>query len=184
MSTKLSGVDNRSTTASSHLSNALILKLGTPLMVGVAFKGMYGDQLHTWRAVFALPFALCAAFFLSLAVVQVREGRIRYRRFVRWVAIDPADVVSSGTVWPPFIGYVRLSRGLPRWRRLYFVLDPNLHSNPFRPGEYAILNCFKGFRGSIPQRVTSSRPDHQRIPHRWSISAATGVSISLLWDLS
>lgn len=177
----MKGIDSRSKVSSSHRSNGLMLRVGVPLMVGGAFSGLYGDQLRTWRVVFALPFALCAAFFLSLAVVQLRDGKLRYRRLFRWMTINPAEIVASGRVWPPFIGYIRLSRTVAPWGRLYFVLDPKLRSNPFRRGEYAILNYLEQCRGAMPQREAPSRGQNRRpVNHRFWVSAAVGFAVSLM----
>src|ERR1700729_1597490 len=68
-------------------------------------------------------FFVASFFFASLAVVEVRDGKLRYRRFLRWTEIPREQVVAGGTVWPPFIGYICLRAFAPPWGRLYFVLD-------------------------------------------------------------
>jgi hypothetical protein len=93
--------------------------------------------------------ALAAAFGLSLAVVDVRDGKIRYRRFFAWVSLDLADIVSSGTTWEPFIGYIRLN---------YSMAQAVLRSRPqpavrlFRRGDFAILEFLKRHEACLPTR--------------------------------
>jgi len=58
----------------------------------------------TWKLVFDIPVFLLLAFFLSLAVVRVRDGKLYYRRFLRWREIKKCEAQSSGALWPPFIG--------------------------------------------------------------------------------
>jgi hypothetical protein len=123
----------------SRAGPVFVIKVYAPVILSVGLIGSLGSGWVVGRLLFDLPMALAVAFLLSLARVDVRDRRIRYRRFFKWVNLDPAEIVSSGATWPPFIGYIRLSRYLFPWRKLYFVLDRNRASNPFRR-DYALLN--------------------------------------------
>jgi hypothetical protein len=60
---------------------------------------------------------------MSLAVVRIRDGAVEYRRLLRWRRLPRTEVISSGVIWSPFIGYLRLQRPQPPWGRLLFILD-------------------------------------------------------------
>jgi hypothetical protein len=115
-----------STELSSNTGPVFLIKLYAPLILSTALIG--------WWEMLRSRGDLAVAFHLSLALVEVRGGQIRYRRFFKWVSLDPAQIISSGTTWPPFIGYIRLNRYLFPRRKLYFVLDRNRASNPFGEG--------------------------------------------------
>ena len=51
-----------------------------------------------------------AALNWLVAEVRYEHNILSYRRLGSWRTIDRREVVSSGLVWPPFIGYVRSSR--------------------------------------------------------------------------
>ena len=126
----------------------------------LAASWAFGIQWRSWRLLFDLPFAVAGFFHLSLAVVEVKDGALGYRRFLRWTALDRAEVVSCGLIWPPFIGYIKLNHFVPPWGRLYFVLDRNAASNPFRRGEYPLVRYINGEaappKGHPPESRTTS----------------------------
>jgi hypothetical protein len=126
----------------SHQPNVILIKyLGSIFwLIAVA---LWLKDTSGWRLVLVLPLVLLLCFHLTLAVVEFRGGALCYRRFLRWKVITCDEVVSSGLVWAPFIGFIRLNRFLPPWSRLYFVLDPNLESNPFRRADFAVLRLLK-----------------------------------------
>jgi hypothetical protein len=157
----------------SDMGRALIMKVCAPLVLSAGIFTALGSEGLAARIRIEIPFSLLVAFHLSLAVVRIRDGSIWYRRWLKWVPIDPADVVSSGVTWPSFIGYVRLRRFLFPWGRLYFVLDPNLQPNPFRRGDYAILNFVR--HGQLP-RSDAPKSNAGRQPLAWAKLGAAGLA--------
>lgn len=111
-------------------------------MLASAF-GVFGQNIYNWRFLFAAPLIVAALFGASIATLEVRNGLIRFRRFLRWTAITDEDIESAGVVWPPLFGYLSLNRYVFPWGRIYFALDENLNSNPFRRGEYPLLRYLK-----------------------------------------
>jgi hypothetical protein len=63
---------------------------------------------------------------------------------------------------PPAIGSIRLKRLLFPWGRLYFALDANLSANPFRQGDYALLNYIRDNKEPIPEDRDSGKPDRAK----------------------
>jgi hypothetical protein len=114
-------------------------KYYVPLIL-IAFSiGMFSGEFVTRRLLVICPIILAAVFFLSLAIIEVNSGVLRYRRFLKWIPIDESEVRGSGVSWPGVIGYIRLSRYVVPWRRLYFVLDDGPGRNPFARGDSFLL---------------------------------------------
>ncbi len=137
-------VDLESTSVRSHRLNTGLLKLWAPCLWLAAAALFASGGPFRWRLALAVPPLGLAAFYLSLAVVQLNNGVLRYRRFLDWTTLDRDDVVSSGRALHPLVGYMRLKRFLLPWGRLYFVLDPSLDPNPFHRGDYTLLRHLKG----------------------------------------
>jgi hypothetical protein len=80
---------------------------------------------HHWeQLVFLVPFFLLSLFRASLAVVEVENEGIRYRRLSVWRQLSFDEVTSCGPSKAGLeIGYIRLKRFLWPWRNLYFILD-------------------------------------------------------------
>jgi len=117
----------------------LIVKCWGPLIWVIGALGVFGADFPTWRFLPALPLLLLAVFHLSVAVVELRGGIIRYRRLFKWAEIQSEEVLSARPVWPPLIGSIKLKKFVFPWGRLYFVLDKNRESNPFRRGLFPLL---------------------------------------------
>ena len=172
--------DSETTNLESDGSTVLSIKYVTPcfwLATGVIF----GCKSHGWRVLFALLPVMAASFQFSLAVVQVHDGVLRYRRLVQWRTIRRSDVVSCGVIWPPFIGYIRLSHLVAPWGRVYFVLDRNLRLNPLRRAEFAMLRYIRGEPARPPDRVQESGAAGDRETHLKLVAAgAAGALVTLL----
>lgn len=123
----------------SDSATALLVKYFGSLIWGIGAIGVFGADFPTWRFLPALPLLLLAAFQVSLAVVEVRDGVIRYRRFFKWAEVQPEEVLNARLLWPPFVGSIKLKKFVLPWGRLYFVLDKNKESNPFRRGEFPLV---------------------------------------------
>ena len=136
-----------------------VAKFLLPLICLVPAIGFVSEGID-WRYLFALPFLLLSFFGASLAVVEVIEDRIRFRRTLKWHELDPNRVLWAKPVWPPFIGCIKLRKAILAWGRLYFVLDKNTESNPFRRGEFPILRYLnsekftKPGQTSVPPSIT------------------------------
>lgn len=163
----------------SHSEAAIWLKLFVPMMLLAGGLGIFGKYVFTWRIVFILPFLLAAWFLVTLAIVQVRGGTLRYRRLFTWTNLEFPEVLASGQRWG--LGYVRLKRFVFPWGRLYFVLDRNLNSNPFQPGDYALLRHLRRERVLVEDATPSSRSDDDRMRRVKLVSVgAVGAVVSLL----
>jgi hypothetical protein len=93
----------------------------------------FGATFVFWSAgfrwaqlIFLIPLILGIVFYASLAVLQIPDGTIRYRRLFRWKKLAYDEIVEPGISWAIFgIGYVRLKHFLFSVGKLYFVLDQN-----------------------------------------------------------
>ena len=110
----------------SHPSSVFVLNYYAPII-------LFGGTLVFWSVGFRwaqlivlVPLILGMLFYTSLAVLQIPDGTIRYRRLHRWRKLTYDEVVECGISWGiSGIGYVRLKRFLFPWGKLYFVLDQN-----------------------------------------------------------
>jgi hypothetical protein len=123
-----------------------IVKYWASLIWVAVALGVFTADFPTWRSVFTIVPVLFAAFHASLAVVEVRDGVIRYRRLYKWNEISPSEVLAAKIVWPPFIGRIKLKNVVFPWGKLYFVLDKNTQSNPFRRGEFPLVIYLNGHK--------------------------------------
>ena len=170
----------------SDIGSAFIVKGWAALLILTPAILMLKDAAGRLDAVTFL-FFLAAFFFASLAIVEVHDGKLRYRRFLRWIEVPREQVVSGGTVWPPLVGYIRLNSYALPWGRIYFVLDENINPKPFHRGEYAILQYLNGapyhMRGDAPSRVAQPQPRYER---RWQpyLRLAAGFVGGLLAHLT
>jgi len=108
----------------SSSSNVWLLKFWAPLFWLIWTVALFKDDVFSIRIVGCIPFVLAFVFHMSLAVVRIREGAVQYRTFLRWKSLPRMEVVSSGVIWSPFIGFLRLQKPRLLWGRLFFVLDP------------------------------------------------------------
>jgi hypothetical protein len=118
---------------------------------------LFGKELLTWRLLLALPFFLTAVFHITLAVVELRDAGLFYKRSRNWVRIRREEMISVGSLrsplWSPFIGYVRLNHFLFPWGMLYFVLDQKLPIEGSRDFDHKLLRHLKNWiisRGPRP----------------------------------
>jgi hypothetical protein len=124
-------------------NNVILAKFWVPIICMVGAFGVFGENLRTWRFLFAAPFIIAALFWASIAILEVRSGVLRYRRFFKWTTIPLEDIVAAGVAWRQFIGYIRLNRYVFPWGRLYFALDPSYEMNPFRRSDYGLLRYLR-----------------------------------------
>ncbi|MGO4883238.1 MAG: hypothetical protein ACLP59_20820 [Bryobacteraceae bacterium] len=125
-------------------------------------SGLVSNWWRDWGLLLGLPLAVAGFFQLSLATVEVRDGVLRYRRFVKWTIIPPADVVSCGVLMEPITGYIKLRRSVPPWARLYFVLDRPHPYDIFRKPEHPLLSYIAG--EPMPQSPPESTAASTRAP--------------------
>lgn len=127
----------------SQPTNIFLAKFWGPLICIGATLGIFGEDFFSWRFLFASPFIIAALFGASIAILEVRNGVLRYRRFFKWTTIRDDEIVAAGVVWHPFIGHLCLNRFIFPWGRVYFALDENLDVNPFRRGDYLLLRYLR-----------------------------------------
>lgn len=165
----------------SHRLNAALLKFWAPLLWLAPAATLSFSHLSARRLLMCLPSALAAVFYMSLAIVRLDNGVLRYRRFLAWTTLPRGEILSGGTSWHPLIGYIRLKHLVFPWGRLYFVLDPNLNTKPFRRGDYALLHHLRGEAdhqqdGSPPASAARNRSVELKLV----AAGLIGVVVSLL----
>jgi hypothetical protein len=90
--------------------------------------------------------------------------------------------LSAGLAWHPIIGYVRLSRFMLPWGRLYFVLDQNLRNNPLRRGEYGLLRILSGQYNSQEQSSSELPMAEERLLRlKLVVACLAGAVLSFIW---
>ena len=176
--------DPQRTTIQSQSEAAIWLKFVVPAMLVAGSVGIFGKNALTWRFVFVIPFVALAFFLLSLGIVRISNGTVRYRRFFRWTTIGANEVVDRGLVWPGVIGYVRLNHRVRPWGRLYIVLDESFPSSPFPGGGHALLKHLGG-RGVPQQDESSTTGNARRFPSNLVslIAGFAGILFYLVWRL-
>ena len=112
---------------------------------------VFEQQVFRWvHLIFLFPMLVLTSFYATLAVVEVSNEAIRYRRISRWRDVSFDEVRSCGRSSVGVgIGYLRLKRLLWPWGRLYFTLDDpsakgigvigfireRIHSDPMSNGD-------------------------------------------------
>jgi hypothetical protein len=127
-------------TLSSKPENVFLAKLWGPLICVVGSLLVFGRDFSSLDFLLAFPFLLAALFGAFLAILEVRDGVLYYRRLLKWTALQDSEIVSGRVEWPPVIGSVRLNKFMFPWGKLYFVLDASSDPNPFHRSEYPLLH--------------------------------------------
>lgn len=134
----------------SRLSYVVFAKIWGTILCGSASLLILLGGFSNRGWLLALPFLVGAFFAGSIAIVQVRNGAVYYKRLFRWTIIPESQIMDARVEWPRAIGSLRLKRFLFPWGRLYFVLDSATDPNPFREGTYPLLRLLN--KKSIPQK--------------------------------
>jgi hypothetical protein len=159
----------------------VVVKFWGALIWGGGGLAIFGEDFRTWRFVFVLPFLLLAAFHLSLAIVEVRDQMIRYRRFFKWTEIQCAEVIRAGRVWPPFIGYIKLQRFVFPWGRVYFVLDKNTETNPIERGSFPLLRYLNKHAPQNQVQSSAAIPWYRSSEFGLLVAGSAGIIACLLF---
>jgi hypothetical protein len=109
----------------SHPSLVFTLKYWAPIVLFGGTFVFWNNQFRWAQLVFLIPLIVGLLFHASLAVVQIPDGNIRYRRLLNWKNLSYDEIVECGVSWGAGIGYIRLKHFLLPWGKLYFVLDRN-----------------------------------------------------------
>jgi len=157
----------------SSFGSIVIAKFWLSLICFLAAAGFFASNLTQWGLLVPITLFLMGSFSSSLAIIQCLDKNLRYKRFLKWKPIALDEVVSSGALWPPFIGYIRFKQFVFPWGRLYFVLDTNTQANPFRRGEYPILRLLRG------DTQLKADPEPPFRPTRLLIALGIGVILPL-----
>jgi hypothetical protein len=99
-----------------------------PLIVFVGLTVVFWKIRFKWAGLFVLVFVfLLSMFRASLAVIEIPDGTIRYRRVFKWRELPYAEIVSCDVSRAGVgIGYIRLKYFLWPWGKLYFILDEHM----------------------------------------------------------
>ena len=159
----------------SQKTNAFVLKVFGPIILFGIGMGVFHKNLFSWRFIFIIPFLIAGLFFLTLAVVRVRNKSFQFRRLFNWENIDLCYVRECGILWPGLIGYIRLSYSVLPWGKLYFVLDENSDPNPLRKGHHQLLQYLEG-ESALHQNDVSNKTEKGASPLlRLLLSGFAGV---------
>ncbi len=148
------GVSPEGGSARSSASNVWIFKIWAPLLWLIWGVALFRHDIFSVRILGCIPFVLALIFHLSLAIVRIRDGRIRYRMLFSWSVVELRDVISSGVVWPPFIGYVRLRHSQPPWGRMFFLLDSGSGRRSAQQKGYGILGYLHRAHELVPVSIS------------------------------
>ena len=122
----------------SHRSSVFVLKYYAPLIFFGGTFVFWSVGFHWRQLIVLVPLLLGIFFYASLAVLEIPDGTIRYRRLFAWKKVDYDEIIESGVSWVVAgIGYLRLKRFVFPWGKLYFVLDQN--EKLFGRGAYPLL---------------------------------------------
>jgi hypothetical protein len=121
----------------SHTSSVFVLKYYAPIILFCCTFVFWSVGFRWAQLIFLIPLFAGVLFHGSLAILQVPDGKIRYRRLFGWRRLPYNEIVDCGVAWGIGIGYLRLKHFLFPWGRLYFVLDQN--EKLFGRGEYPLL---------------------------------------------
>ena len=125
----------------SYPSSVFVLKYYAPIILFGGTFVFWSVGFRWAQLIFVIPLLGGALFHASLAVVQVPDGRIRYRRLFSWKQLPYDEIADCGVAWGIGIGYLRLRHFLFPWGRLYFVLDRN--EKLFGRGEFPLLSYIR-----------------------------------------
>jgi hypothetical protein len=164
----------------SQRRNVLVAKFWAPLLCIAASVLVFGEDFLTTRFLLAIPLLIAALFGVSLAILEVRDGVLRYRRLFKWATIPADEIVGARLEWPPVIGSIRLKRFLFPWGRLYFILDKSTESSPFRRGEFPLVRHLnrEELHKEGQSSVQSSKSDSSNF--RLPLVACIGILTSLM----
>jgi len=108
----------------SHPSSVFVLKYYAPVILFGGTFVFWSVGFRWAQLIFLVPLILGMLFYASLAVLQIPDGTIRYRRLFRWRTISYDEIVECRISWAIFgIGSLRLKQFVFPWGKLYFVLD-------------------------------------------------------------
>lgn len=155
--------------------NTFTIKYWGPVVCIAGALGVFGHDFATLRFLPAIPLLLIAFFLASLAVIEVNDGVLRYRFLFRWRQLPSENLIGAKVIWPPFIASIQLKTPVFPWGRLYFVLDRNTESNPFRQGEFPIINFINSGESHIGS--DTSTPNNVSRLASFSFIQAMGIGI-------
>jgi hypothetical protein len=138
----------------SHPSSVFGLKYYVPLLLfGFTFI-FWNSHFRFGALVILIPLLIGLLFHASLAILQVPDGNILYRRLFKWKTLRFDEITGCGEFGVWGIGYIRLSQFVLPWGRLYFVLDTN--GKLFGRGDYPLLRFIQEHMESESNRGTKS----------------------------
>ena len=165
----------------SRLGKIVVAKFWAPILCAGVSLLILDEGFTGPHCLLALPFLVGALFAASLAIIELRDGVLRCKRLIGWTTIPKSEIVNIRIEWPPIIGSLRLKRFLFPWGRLYFVLDSNIDSNPFKEGTYPLL---QSILKEIPTHHDAARTVSDRRPGKranlFSV-VGSGVAGALLY---
>jgi hypothetical protein len=121
----------------SHPTSVFGLKYYAPLLLFGCTFIFWNSRFRFGALVILIPLLIGLLFHASLAILQVPDGNIRYRRLFKWKKLHFDEITGCGQFGVWGIGYIRLNQFVLPWGKLYFVLDTK--GKLFGRGDYPLL---------------------------------------------
>jgi hypothetical protein len=159
----------------------LVKYLFASIAVVPAILSARGIFAYPARLVFVVPLGLWGVFCLTAAEVRADEHVLTYRRFLSWRQIPYEQIVECKNSWYPWFGYLKLTRSVPPWGKIYFVtLRPAFSGNPkelavFINSRRAGIALRPPEGGSLASKNTGASPAF------YILFGFVGVIVSLLY---
>ena len=130
----------------SHPSSVFVLKYYTPLLLFGSTSIFWNSHFRFGALIILIPLVIGLLFHASLAVLQVPDGKIRYRRLFKWKKLRFDEISGGGEFGVWGIGYIRLNKFVLPWGKLYFVLDAK--GKLFGHDDYLLLRFIQEHMGT------------------------------------
>lgn len=108
----------------------LVKYLAASIALVPAILSSEGLFAHPARIVVVVPLALWGLFCLTAIEVRACEQVLKCRRFLFWRNIPYEEIVQCKDSWNPWFGYLKLTRFVPPWGKVYFVTLRSASGNP------------------------------------------------------
>jgi hypothetical protein len=131
-------------TLRSNPGSVFVVKVWVPILLTYSAAAVFGRDFPSRRSVIMIALLALAAFAASTAIVEVRDGSIRYRRLLKWKVLARDEVIGASEFLGP-LASLQLNRNVLPWGRIYFVLDLDT-GRAFKPRDSRLLSYIRGYK--------------------------------------